>query len=72
MTHDIPLALELCPRTVVLKDGSLLCDMGTNEFLGKDLLMKEARVELPFGFELHHKFHHISEVGEETIHKHSN
>tara|TARA_B110000014_G_C20088668_1_gene569711 strand:+ start:549 stop:1337 length:789 start_codon:yes stop_codon:yes gene_type:complete len=72
VTHDIPLALELCPRTVVLKDGSLLCDMGTNEFLGKDLLMKEARVELPFGFELHHKFHHISEVGEETIHKHSN
>lgn len=71
VSHDIPLALELCPRTIVLKDGNLLCDMQTNEFLGDDLLMKEARVELPFGFELHHKFHHIAEEGEQPKHKHS-
>jgi len=71
VTHDIPLALELCPRTVVLKDGSLLCDMQTNEFLRNNSLMKEARVELPFGFELHHKLHHIGEKGGQTKHKHS-
>lgn len=71
VTHDIPLALELCPRTIVLKDGSLLCDMQTNEFLGNESLMAEARVELPFGFELHHKFHHIAEEGEQPKHEHS-
>ena len=71
-THDIPLALELCPRTIVLKEGSLLCDMETNEFLQNDLLMREARVELPFGFELHHKLHHITnEAADAMKHKHS-
>ena len=67
VTHDIPLALELCPRTVVMKSGKLLCDMKTNEFLSSDSLMKEARVELPFGFELHHDLHHLKE---KEKHKH--
>ncbi len=67
VTHDIPLALELCPRTVVMKSGKLLCDMKTNEFLSNDSLMKEARVELPFGFELHHDLHHLKE---KEKHKH--
>ncbi len=67
VTHDIPLALELCPRTVVMKSGKLLCDMKTNEFLSNDALMKEARVELPFGFEMHHELHHLKEKGK---HKH--
>ena len=71
VTHDIPLALELCPRTIVLKEGSLLCDMETNEFLINDLLMREARVELPFGFELHHKIHHITNEDNDSMnHKH--
>ena len=72
VTHDIPLALELCPRTIVLKEGSLLCDMATNEFLKNDLLMREARVELPFGFELHHEIHHIKNEDNDLLnHKHS-
>ena len=72
VTHDIPLALELCPRTIVLKEGSLLCDMETNEFLINDLLMREARVELPFGFELHHKIHHITNEDNDSMnHKHA-
>ena len=72
VTHDIPLALELCPRTIVLKEGSLLCDMETNEFLQNDLLMRKARVELPFGFELHHKIHHIANETDDAInHEHS-
>ena len=46
--------------------------METNEFLQNDLLMREARVELPFGFELHHKLHHITnEAADAVQHKHS-
>ena len=41
--------------------------MKTNEFLSNDALMKEARVELPFGFEMHHELHHLKEKGK---HKH--
>ena len=45
--------------------------METNEFLINDLLMREARVELPFGFELHHKIHHITNEDNDSMnHKH--
>ena len=71
VTHDIPLALELCPRTVVIDEGKILCDMGITEFLANEKLMKKSRIELPFGFELHHRFHHLEEGAKETMHKHS-
>ncbi|MEU0374093.1 ABC transporter ATP-binding protein [Streptomyces sp. NPDC006283] len=51
VTHDLPYALELCPRSVILSDGVIAADGGTQELLGDDELMRAHRLELPFGFD---------------------
>ncbi len=53
VTHDLPYALELCPRSVVLSDGVIVADGPTLEVLTDDALMKEHRLELPLGFDPH-------------------
>src|SRR5207342_3412031 len=51
VTHDLPYALELCPRSVVLSDGVVAADGPTADILGNDALMKAHRLELPYGFD---------------------
>ena len=51
VTHDLPYALELCPRSVVLSDGVVVADGPTREVLGNEPLMAAHRLELPFGFD---------------------
>ena len=51
VTHDLPYALELCPRTVVLSDGIVVADGPTSRILGDRELMAAHRLELPFGFD---------------------
>jgi cobalt/nickel transport system ATP-binding protein len=51
VTHDLPYALELCPRTVVLSDGIVVADGPTARLLADRRLMAEHRLELPFGFD---------------------
>ncbi len=51
VTHDLPYALELCPRSVVLSDGVIVADGGTYDVLTDDALMSAHRLELPFGFD---------------------
>jgi cobalt/nickel transport system ATP-binding protein len=51
VTHDLPYALELCPRSVVLHDGVVVADGSTYDVLTDDALMKANRLELPFGFD---------------------
>ena len=51
VTHDLPYALELCPRSVVLSGGTVVADGSTYDVLTDDVLMKENRLELPFGFD---------------------
>ncbi|MFD8547498.1 energy-coupling factor ABC transporter ATP-binding protein [Streptomyces sp. NPDC059649] len=51
VTHDLPYALELCPRSVVLSGGVLVADGTTQELLCDDELMRSHRLELPFGFD---------------------
>ena len=51
VTHDLPYALELCPRSVVLSDGVVVADAGTYDVLTDDALMRAHRLELPFGFD---------------------
>ncbi|MGK5533213.1 energy-coupling factor ABC transporter ATP-binding protein [Streptomyces sp. URMC 129] len=51
VTHDLPYALELCPRSVILSDGVLAADGPTRELLGDDELLRRHRLELPFGFD---------------------
>ena len=51
VTHDLPYALELCPRSVVLSDGVVVADGATRDVLGDEALMRAHRLELPFGFD---------------------
>ncbi len=51
VTHDLPYALELCPRSVVLHDGVIVADGPTYDILTDQPLMSANRLELPFGFD---------------------
>ncbi len=51
VTHDLPYALELCPRSLVLSAGKVVADGTTRDVLTDDRLMRAHRLELPFGFD---------------------
>jgi cobalt/nickel transport system ATP-binding protein len=51
VTHDLPYALELCPRSLVINEGRIVADGPTVEVLSDDALMRANRLELPFGFD---------------------
>ncbi|MFH9014892.1 energy-coupling factor ABC transporter ATP-binding protein [Streptomyces sp. NPDC017943] len=51
VTHDLPYALELCPRALVLSDGVIVADGPTGGLLSDAELMRAHRLELPFGFD---------------------
>lgn len=51
VTHDLPFALELCPRSLVMSQGRIVADGPTGSLLGDVDLMKANRLELPFGFD---------------------
>jgi cobalt/nickel transport system ATP-binding protein len=51
VTHDLPYALELCPRSVVLSEGTVVADGSTYDVLTDAALMGAHRLELPFGFD---------------------
>ncbi len=50
VTHDLPYALELCPRSVVMNGGIVVADGPTREILSDEALMRANRLELPYGF----------------------
>jgi len=50
VTHDLPYALQLCPRSVVLDDGVVVADGPTGELLAGSGLLRDLRLELPCGF----------------------
>jgi cobalt/nickel transport system ATP-binding protein len=52
VTHDLPYALELCDRSVILSGGTIVADRKTYDLLADDALIKQHRLELPFGFKL--------------------
>ncbi|MBA3252003.1 MAG: ABC transporter ATP-binding protein [Geodermatophilaceae bacterium] len=51
VTHDLPYALQLCPRAVILDDGVIVRDAPTYDLLCDDATMAAHRLELPFGFD---------------------
>jgi cobalt/nickel transport system ATP-binding protein len=51
VTHDLPYAMELCPRSVILADGVIVADGSTGNLLCDDELLRRHRLELPFGFD---------------------
>lgn len=52
VTHDLPFAYEICPRSVILAGGVITADATTDEILSDESLMLANRLELPFGFDL--------------------
>ena len=52
VTHDLPFALQLCPRSIVLDDGAVVADGPTRELLADTELLRRHRLELPYGFVL--------------------
>jgi cobalt/nickel transport system ATP-binding protein len=50
VTHDLPYALELCDRSVILDGGSIVADAPTRELLSNVDLLAAHRLELPYGF----------------------
>jgi cobalt/nickel transport system ATP-binding protein len=52
ITHDISLALELCPRSVIMNEGRVVADGKTSELLSDATLLAENRLELPFGLSI--------------------
>ncbi len=52
VTHDLPYAVELCPRSVVLSEGTIVADGPTLDLLRDEALMARHRLELPAGFSI--------------------
>ncbi len=50
VTHDLPYALELCPRALVIDHGHIVADGPTREVLADTGFMSAHRLELPAGF----------------------
>lgn len=51
VTHDLPYALQLCPRSVILDGGVIAADGPTQDLMANPELMSAHRLELPFGFD---------------------
>ena len=54
VTHDLPYALELCPRAVILDAGRITADGPTAEILADRELLAAHRLYLPRGFDPAH------------------
>ncbi len=52
VTHDLPYAVELCERSVVLSEGTIVADGPTRAVLADAELMARHRLELPVGFSI--------------------
>jgi len=50
VSHDLPYALRLCPRTLILSEGRIVADGPTEELLGNQALLAANRLELPYRF----------------------
>jgi cobalt/nickel transport system ATP-binding protein len=52
VTHDLPYALQLCRRSVLLNHGRVVADDDTPAILGNGALLAANRLELPYGFDV--------------------
>ena len=52
VTHDLPLALQLCERSALISEGRIVADGGTRTLLADLPLLARHRLELPYRFQL--------------------
>ena len=50
ITHDLPFALELCERAVIMDGGRVVADDKTPKILADEALLARHRLEMPYGF----------------------
>jgi len=50
ITHDLPYALQLCERSLLMDQGRVVADGRTRDLLADADLMQAHRLELPYGF----------------------
>ncbi len=50
VTHDLPFALELCDRALILDGGVVVANGQTQKLLSNPDLLAAHRLEMPFGF----------------------
>lgn len=50
VSHDLPYALRLCPRALILAKGRIVADGPTEELLADQALLTANRLELPYRF----------------------
>ncbi len=51
ITHDLPFALELCPRAIIVADGRVQADGRCVDILSNHQLLADHGLELPLGFD---------------------
>ena len=51
VTHDLPYALQLCPRALIMNGGTITADGPTAQLLADTDLLAANRLELPYGFD---------------------
>jgi cobalt transport protein ATP-binding subunit len=51
VTHDLPFALELCERALIMDQGRIVADRPCQAMLADVELMRRHRLELPYGFD---------------------
>ena len=54
VTHDLPFALQVCPRAVVVDEGRVVADGPTAQLLADPELLASHRLVLPYGFDPAH------------------
>jgi cobalt/nickel transport system ATP-binding protein len=52
VTHDLPYALQLCSRSVILDGGVIVAAGPTSDLLADDELLARHRLELPYAFDV--------------------
>ncbi len=55
VTHDLPYAMQLCDRAVILDEGTVAADGPIGAVLADEALMSAHRLELPYGFTVLHE-----------------
>jgi cobalt/nickel transport system ATP-binding protein len=50
-SHDLDMILELCPRTIVLKEGQIAADGDTKVILTNKELLEDCSLEMPFSLQ---------------------
>jgi cobalt/nickel transport system ATP-binding protein len=52
VTHDLPFAYEMCERAIVIDQGEIVAEGPTPEILANESLLKQHRLEMPYGFSI--------------------